>query len=267
MKNNKKYISSFAFLASFAILVVASPVLADNTTNPVSRGNMMGVKAGIMMRGAIKLGVSGKVTAVSGNTITVSGKQGFGANAVATTFTIDATNAKVTKVGATSTVSAIAVGDTIMAQGTLTGTNLVATTIRDGVMPIRNGQGPQTEGDKSGNANSVMITGNGEPIVAGTISAITGSTITITNKSNVTYTVDATNAKVAGNSGVTSVSNLAVGDMVIVQGTVSGNGIVASSVIDQAKSKTDTTSGGSTEKPNKGFFGGIGAFFGHIFGF
>ncbi len=53
---------------------------------------------------------------------------------VTTTYTVDATNATITKNNVAGNISSIAVGDTIMAQGTLTGTNLVATTMRDGVM-------------------------------------------------------------------------------------------------------------------------------------
>ena len=57
--------------------------------------------------------------------------------------------------------------------------------------------------------------------------------MTVTNKSNVTYTVDATNAKIVQGQNTIAVSNVAVGDSVVVQGTVNGNSITASSVIDQ----------------------------------
>ena len=105
------------------------------------------------------------------------------------------------------------------------------------------------------------ITGNGQPVIAGTISAVSGDTLTVTNKSNVTYTVDATNAKIVQGQTTIAVSNLAVGDSVVVQGTVNGNSVTASSVIDQ---KVSTT--GTTTQP-RGFFGMIGSFFSHIFGF
>ena len=78
----------------------------------------------------------------------------------ATTYTVDASSATVTKNGAASTVSAIAVGDTVMVQGTVSGTNVTAKTIRDGV-----GQGQPA------------IQGNGQPVVAGTVTAINGNSV------------------------------------------------------------------------------------------
>ena len=91
----------------------------------------------------------------------------------------------------------------------------------------------------------------------------------ITNKSNVNYTVDVTNAKISNNSNtIVSVSNIAVGDMVIVQGTVNVNSVVASSVIDQAKPASSTTTApGTAGQSHQGFFGSIGSFFSRIFGF
>jgi hypothetical protein len=176
---------------------------------------------------------------------------------VTTTYTVDTTSATITKNNVAGSISSIAVGDTIMAQGTLTGTNLVATTIRDGVMT----RTPGATGQPGTNQPS-PITGNGQPVVAGTVSSVSGNTLVITNKSNVTYTIDATNAKIVEGQNTITISNVAVGDNVIVQGTVSGNSITASSVIDQ-KISTSTP----TTTKSKGFFGSIGSFFSHLFGF
>jgi len=256
--SNKKYVYGFMTLALFATIATATPALAADTTTVAPAKLGQGMHGN---RANMKPAVFGTVSAVSGNTITVAGKQGFGTNAVSTTFTVDTTNAKITKNNVAGTISSIVVGDTVMAQGTLTGTNLVATTIRDGQM----GKGIL------GNTNKTPfvspITGNGQPIVAGTISSISGSTMTITNKSNVSYTVDTTNAKIVQGSNTISISNIAVGDTVVIQGTVNGNSVVASSVIDQAKSVNTTNSGTTTQPEHKGFFGMIGSFFGKIFGF
>ena len=267
--NSKKYVFGFmSLVALLGTLALATPALAQTTMGAsgstsawvahprggINRGN----------RGTMKPGVFGTVSAVSGNTITVSGKSGFGANATTSTFTVDATNAKVMKSGATGTVASIAVGDTIMAQGALTGTNIVATMIRDGVMtrkmPGASGQSGQTPSP---------IAGNGQPVVAGTVSSVNGETLTITNKSNVSYTIDATNAKIVQGTATVIISSVAVGDNVIVQGTVNGNAIVASSVIDQKPAATTTNASGTTTtaSAHKGFFGSIGSFFAHIFGF
>jgi hypothetical protein len=275
---NKKYVYSAIVLTTLSALVTAIPALADNTaptttTAPSAWGNGSG--RGMMNRGGrgmMKPGVFGTVSAVSGNTITVSGEQGFSPNAVATTFTVDATNAKIVKnsVVGLSTISNIAVGDFIMAQGTLTGNNLVATMIRDGQPGIgnRGGGNNSKNGNQSGKISPVsLITGNGQPVVAGNVSAVNGSTLTITNKSNVSYTVDVTNAKIVQGQNTILVSNVVVGDSVIVQGAVNGNDIVASSIIDQARPAGATTGTTATTKPHQGFFAGVGSFFAHIFGF
>ena len=64
-------------------------------------------------------GVSGTVASVSGNSIILTGKNG-------TTYTVDSTNAAITKItnGAktTITVSQIANGDSLRVMGTVSGT-------------------------------------------------------------------------------------------------------------------------------------------------
>jgi hypothetical protein len=242
-------------------IAVGDTIMAQGTltgTNLVATE----IRDGIMKNGDSKSnanakpGVFGTVSSISGNIITVTSKQSSDTTA---TYTVDATSATITKDNATGTIASIVVGDTIMAQGTLTGTNLVATTIRDGVMMNR---GSKT-GTTTETSQTPSITGNGEPLVAGTVSAISGATLTITNKSNVTYTVDATNAKVVQGQNTISISGIAVGDDVVAQGTVNGNSVVASSVIDQKPATTAS----STTTTHKGFFGSIGSFFSKLFGF
>ncbi|MFI5205433.1 MAG: DUF5666 domain-containing protein, partial [Candidatus Paceibacterales bacterium] len=185
---------------------------------------------GGMMRGRMIPGVFGKVTAVNGTSITITGRTKPNDTATATTYTVDASNATVTKNGSSSSVSNIAVGDTLMVQGTVTGTNIVATTIRDG-MPIM-----------KPNANPI-IQGNGQPVVAGAVTTISGNTLTITNKSNITYTVDATNAKIIIGGAMGTLSSISIGDNVVVQGTVQGTSITASSVIDQKRIPENSQTG------------------------
>jgi hypothetical protein len=206
-------------------------------------------------------GVFGTVSAINGATLTVNSK-GYGQNATPTTYSVDATNATVTKSGAASSLSSVGVGDMVMVAGTVSGTNVTATTIRDGVMAGR-GMGM---GMKAGAHASSTMQGNGQPVVGGSVTAVNGSSLTVTNKSNVTYTVDVSNAKVQ-KAGVTSTTaNIVVGDNVVIQGTVNGNAIVASSVIDSGATRTAATSGGAKGSMG-GFMGAIGGFFKHIFGF
>ncbi len=266
--NTKRYIPAVMALAIVASVGVAVPAFA--ATNSAQAGWYGGAQNGgpqhrptgvrnntNMMRPS----VVGTVSAISGTTLTVSGRQGFGSTSATVTFTVDASNAVVMKNNATTTVSSIATGDTIAVQGTVSGTNVTATTIRDGIMMRPGGaRTPRQPGQMGSSSPSI---GNGQPVVAGTVSAISGSTLTITNKSNVTYTVDASSAKVlkgAPQGTTSSLSNVAVGDSVLAQGTINGTSVTASTIIDQTNSTTST-------QPHQSFFGGIGSFFMHLFGF
>jgi hypothetical protein len=245
---NIKYFSLIVMLGMVLSIAVAEPAFAQMNKG-FGRGQMQ------------RLMVVGTVSAINGSTLTVSGKQGFNnPNTSLVNYTVNAANAKITKNNVAGTIASISVGDTVSIQGTISGANITATAIRDGaIMPrLRSGVG-------------VAVQGNGQPVVAGKVTAINGNTISITNSSNVTYTVDATSAKFIV-SGVTTptISNVAVGDNLIVQGTVNGNSVVASSVIDQ-KAKPSNNAGENenenSQKAQGGFFGGIVNFFKHLFGF
>ena len=272
----QKYMGAFALLVLVASAASVSFASADTGAAAADAGSQFHGRGGMM--GMHKPGVAGTVTAVSGNTITITAKQ-FAPRAKGTsgttttpvapttiTYTIDATNATVKKAGAASSVSGIAVGDMIMAQGTVTGTSVAATTIEDG---FGKGMGGGMMG--SGGASLANLpAGNGQPIVGGSVTAVSGNTITITNTAGVTYTIDATSAKFQ-KGGVTAatIANISVGDSVIAQGTVNGTAVSAATVLDQgAKPVATANANGTTTKPAaKGFFGAIGGFFAHIFGF
>ncbi len=270
--NGKQGFSPTATLATYTVDATNAKITKNNTVGTISsivvgdtiavQGTVSGtnitatsIRDGVMMGGGLRgLGVTGTVSSISGTTIMVAGKTRPN-GAAATTYTVDASSATVIKNGQTSAVSNIAVGDTVMVQGTITGTNVAAKNIRDGVPPQMQS----------------AIQGNGQPVVAGKVTLISGNSITITNNSNVTYTVDATGAKFVV-SGITSpsISNVAVGDNLVIQGTVSGNSVTASSVIDQkAKANGGSTGNNSGARPNfmGGMMNGIGNFFKHLFGF
>ncbi len=214
--------------------------------------NKMDNKKGTFIK---KPNIMGTVSAISGTTITVISKNpvkkiiSTTTTETSITYTVDASNATVEKNGVASLVSNIAVGDIISIEGTVSGTSIIATKIRDGVVLPKK--------DTNGNTKGIVDIGNGQPVVAGNVTVVNGATLTITNKSNVTYTIDTTNAKITKGKDTITISGVAVGDAIIVQGTVNGNSIVASSVIDQT----------TNEKTNQGFFGSIGSFFAHLFGF
>lgn len=197
--------------------------------------------------------VVGTVSAVNGSTITITTKGDE--DKAPMTFTVNAANATVLKKNVKVNVSNIAVGDMLVIKGTITGNSIVATSIRDN-MPMKGAKGDEM---------NPLIPGNGQPIVAGKVTAISGSTITITNSSNVTYTVDATNAKIQKGNALSTISNVVIGDMVVVQGTVNNSSITATSIIDQGVAMNSNDHGNKGK--GKGFFASIGAFFSHLFGF
>jgi hypothetical protein len=272
---NKKIISIASSLALISSVALFVPVFAQTNTSQSQNDNERGqFRAGMpngMNRGLgiVKPGVSGTVTAVNGNIININGRKEFGTTTTVVNYSIDATNATVKKNNATSTVSSIVVGDMIFVQGTVTGNNVVATTIIDGMMIGRmNGnKGPnesETENRPRMASSTEQVIGNGQPVLAGTISVINGANLTVTTASNVTYSIDASKAKVLHGQNTVALSNIAVGDKVVVQGSINGTSVIASTVIDQNVPSAIPT---SNKGQSRGFFGGIGQFFAHLFGF
>ncbi len=145
----------------------------------------------------------GTATAVNGNIITIKGKD-------STTYTVDATHATITKSGVAIQLADIAVGDMILARGTLTDTHLVATNIVDGL--------PSSGDNRSG--------------TIGSISSISGSIVTILGKDGVTYTVDVSASKLIKHGAIITLTDLKVGDTVLVHGAISGTSIIADTVMD-----------------------------------
>jgi len=217
--------------------------------------------------------IIGTVSTISGTTLTVASKMKIkdreetASTTKITTYTINAANATVTKNNATSTLSAIAVGDTVMIQGVVSGTTVTATTIRDGIAKLGK-MSEDKNNDSRGKSLNLVIQGNGQPVVGGSVTAISGTTLTIKNTSNVTYTIDALNAVIVKGNATSTLSNVAVGDSVIVQGAINGTSITATTVIDQGVPKIPNNSASSTpERRGGGFFNAIGGFFSRLFGF
>jgi len=161
-----------------------------------------------------------------------------------------------------------------MAQGTITGTNVVATSIRDGAIGDGKGQNiKDSNGSNKGHSEAsttMQVIGNGQPVVAGTVSAVSGSTLTVTTSGGVVYTVDATNAKVLQNQETSTLSSVVVGNKVLVQGTTNGTSVVASTIVNQTSTASTNGSGENSDgskSQSRGFFGGIASFFTHLFGF
>lgn len=285
----KKQYTTAATALAIGIATAIPVFAADNNNNNDHRGGVLGMfrshmedndgkdndkndntsEMGDMRNRRIRPVVIGTVTSISGTTITVSGETGMhtaSTTQATTIFTIDATNAKVMKDNATSTISVIAIGDKLVVSGTLTGTNVVATMMYDGnkIMGVKHGRDHKDDKDHT---KKPMFVGNGQPIMLGTITTITGNTITISNKSNVTYTINASTSTVLVKNATSTLSALAAGDQLLVQGTVNGTSIVASTIIDSGKVETTTGSTGDTEGYHQGMMQGFRGFLSRIFGF
>lgn len=139
---NKKLILGTAAFALTASALIANPAFAQTTTASTTLNQIKhkGLRPIDHRPAAV-----GKVSSINGNTITITslpprliGKHkqndinNDAASTTPITYTVDATNAAIYKDGATSTVSSINVADIIIVQGTVTGTNVSATTIHDG---------------------------------------------------------------------------------------------------------------------------------------
>lgn len=81
--------------------------------------------------GMDKHGVHGTVSAVNGNTLTVTNEDG-------TSYTVDASEAKISKIVVLG-VGDIQVGDTVGVMGEVSGTSVTAKHIMDGIPPMPHG--------------------------------------------------------------------------------------------------------------------------------
>jgi hypothetical protein len=213
-------------------------------------------------------GVFGTVASISGSTITVTsmmrGKPsttgGTATASTSTTYTVDASSATVTKAGAASSIGVITVGDRVSVQGTVSGQNVTATAIMDDI-PAGGMMGKGGVGMAGMNG----FKGDGKPVIGGTVSTVSGSTLTVTNSGGNPYTIDATNATVMVKGATSTIGAVLSGDSVLVQGTVSGQNVTATAVIDQGQKTQGATN--TSDTGMSGILGGIGGFFKKIFSF
>ncbi len=230
----------------------------------------------------VQVSLMGKVTALSGTTITVLGNNG-------SSYAIDASAAKlVRRYGGTMTVSDIQFNDQIFVQGTLVGTSIKAKSIEDFSLQVRNGTFSGTVQSVSGNsfvlksqnrgtqtvltsastkflkngsaaslvdvvvgatvsvegiwnntnsnitANKVRVTVKQEQVrLNGMVSAMSGTTLTLSGTDGKTYTVNVAGAVLATSSYYGKEwTNLKVGDRVQVWGKMMmGSTQVSSSMV------------------------------------
>jgi hypothetical protein len=73
----------------------------------------------------------GNISAISGSTLTVNTGNGV-------QYTVDASNAKITKARSTSSVASLSVGDNVVVQGATSGTAITASSVMDQARPVIN---------------------------------------------------------------------------------------------------------------------------------
>lgn len=220
--------------------------VSDGDTDVDARGSFGGPR----MRPA----VFGTVASVSGSSFTVTVPARGDTNA--STYTVNASGATVVKGGANASLADISVGDHVVVVGTTTGSTVTASRVMDGKGMVPFG----AEGSGIVHAG-LAFAGNGEPVVGGTVTAVSGSTLTVKNAAGATYTVDASGAAVTNGHATSTLSSLAVDDHVLVQGAVNGSNVTASSVL------VTGTNASTTNENGHGFFHAMGRFFVRLFGF
>ena len=226
--------------------------------------------------------VMGTVSAISGTTVTLTGKDGK-------TYAVDASAAVVTKgIGQTSTttsLSAIPTGETVIIMGTLTGANVTASRIIYSLGGAMMKGGPSLAGDEiaTGPKPEDM---DGKPhdaprpVVVGSVTAVTGTTITLTGKDSAVITVDASDAtfiKAGDKTTATTIAGIAVGDTIAVEGTATGSTVTATKVVDNVKLPPVRTQEKKTmekaeapeatpheDLPPPSFFKKVGSLLGHL---
>ena len=223
-----KILTTGAVLASTVITPIA---VSAQTVNPTTAGapaqhawaadqhGKKGFGRG-PNKGMMKNVVMGTVSAISGNSITLTGSNN-------TTYTVDATSAKFMggSFGSTQTLSNVQVGDKLMVNGTITGTSVAAKTINDISLQQRT-------------------------VFSGKVTAVNGTTITMTGRNNTTYTVDASAAKLTKgfgkNAATISAGSMAVGDMVMIGGSLNGTSITATAINDMGAPRAVPAGGRGT---------------------
>jgi hypothetical protein len=200
MKSNRRIYISLILAGAVVPFVMASVAFA--ATVPSSTYATKTHMSGNARFSGQKPVAFGKVTSVSGSTITVSdAKTGI-------VYTVDVSTAKITEGFGTGAQSlgytSIKVGDEVVIMGTISGSSVTATSVFDGV-------------ESHGRSAS--------PRVIGKVTAVSGSSVTVTvhanSKAPKAYTLNTTSATVVTKGGkADTFSDIAVGQTVVAVGTV-----------------------------------------------
>ena len=102
------------------------------------------------------------------------------------------------------------------------------------------------------NANATSTSAS---MVSGTVAAVSGESITLTGNSGISYTVDATNAKILRKFGAAmAITDIQTGDVLAVSGIVSGSNITAKIIRDNSQQQKNASFSGSVMAVNGNSF-------------
>ena len=163
----------------------------------------------------------------------------------------------------------IKVGDAVAVVGVGSGTSVKASLIVAGVQQMRGGTRRIAE-DTRGGTQSIAsnFSGNREPVIAGILTSKNGNSFVITTRSGIVYTIDVTSAKImlTGNSAGT-ITDLQNGDSLVVEGTVGGSAVVATTVFDEKSLQPSSSSTIPLHAERENISSRVGGFFKKLFGF
>lgn len=203
---------------TLAVVQVGDKVMISGTISGTSVTAKMIMDGSLMGRNVF----TGTVASISGSTMTITGKNNV-------TQTVDASSAAITKGFMNTTSSTVGIGDIktgdrLTIVGTISGSAITATAIRDLGQPMG------AKNDKHGTPGHFGKT----PFVSGTVSAINGTSITVAGMNGTSYTVDASQAKLSGGMFSTGLvlTDVQVGDKVMISGTISGTSVTAKTIND-----------------------------------
>lgn len=220
----------------------------DDSEDEVSTNSNTGVRT-IVHEGlkdwSFNNGIMGTVTAIDGTTIKLHAVRGD-AN-----YTVDASNATYRKGDILLALSSIKVGAMLFVQGAINENSIVASAIVDakGGMPIP------------------PVKGKHQPGIVGTVTEAEKAGFKVQTRDGAIYMVNAFNAKIWKNKTVASVGDIAVGDTVVVVGTITDMNIAATSVATVSLPSHDNNENVHMNNGVRvGFFHRIGLFFRSMFG-
>ncbi|MGZ4729442.1 MAG: DUF5666 domain-containing protein, partial [Acidimicrobiales bacterium] len=221
---------------------------ADTGTGTAADGSANGQADGPGGRGFGR-GTAGTIASIDGSSLTISGADG----ATTEVVTDDAT---VVSRSVTIGLGDIAVGDQITVMGTTTGTDVAAERIIDNGtetepgagafgpransgQPPADGQTPPT--DQSGNpvtppsGGQFPGQGGNRPggFVRGQVTAVSGSTLTVSSQEGTTYTVTVSSTTTVTRTQTATMADLKVGDQVSVIGQAGSDGTVTATRISE----------------------------------